>query len=180
METLQQYHDRHRRALDQKTLETFFSGTRFNNDDMVNFINALDLLDEITLTPHFMSNRFLETPDTFVCKADVHRRFLMKKGPLPNSVNKIKKVGYPTNSLIDEFLNGPYVGLFYRMMYEIKENRLDVSKDLNPYSVRLDPVAPHPMYGIIEYLDIKKKNVLKLPFFLNRLGRDHIVARTGT
>lgn len=180
METLQQYYTRHRRALDQKTLEVFFSGTRFPDSDMVDFVNALDLLDEITRTSYFKSDRYLETPDTFVCRAESHRLFNLKKGPFPSSVNKIKKVGYPTNGLIKEFLDGPYVGLFYRMMYEIKENRIDVICDLRPISIRLDPTAPHPMYGVIEYLDVEKKNLAKLPFFLHRLGPANLQARTGT
>lgn len=178
METLQQYYDRYRSALDQNTLDTFFSGTGFDDEDMVRLINCLDLFDEITRTPFFKSARYLETPDTYR-RPDVHRIFNLKRvnGVSPN---KIKKVGHPTNELIEELFSTNYLGLIYRLMYQVKRNQLEFKVGLCRCAVRIEPAVPHQHYGCLEFANFDKKIYLRLPFFLSRLGMEQKTVRTGS
>lgn len=172
VETTKEYYDRFRKALDPVTVDTLAKGN-FNDEYMCNFIFGLDLLKEITETVYFKSGQPLETPDTLACKSDAHRMFNSPRFNKGAIKNKIKDIRYPTTALIVEFFKGGYFELYYTMMAHIHDNRLMVSLHGKKYFIRLEPKAPHPMYGILEYVDVEKKQLLKLPFFIHRLSNPY-------
>lgn len=139
--------------------------------DLPEFMYGMDQLHEIMQTTHFKSNRILETHDTYKLRSTVNRAFNQYRLHPRDTTWKIKSVGPGTWEAIAEFLTRDYINVLFRVMRAKGNNKLEITLDREPYLVRLEVKTPHSLYGVLEYTNLSEKKVLKLPFFLNRLGK---------
>lgn len=171
METLQERQQRHLKSLNNEIGALWAVERKLAMSELPEFIYALDQLDEITRTTHFKSNRILETPDTRSSQREVNRAFNSYRLHDKDFTWKIKSVGPGTADAIMEFLKRDYINVLFRVMKTQENNKVELTLDGQKYYFRLEVRTPHPMFAVLEYTDVSERKVLKLPFFLNRLGK---------
>jgi hypothetical protein len=170
METLQEYYDRHAAYLSDDISSIFVNGL-LPIKMLPEFVYGLDHMHEITESEHFKSNRILETHDTYSVRTEANRVFNKCKLHKNDFTWKIKSVGPVTWAAIGEFLKQDYLNVFFRVMHAVGNNQLEFTLDGRKCKLRLEIKTPHPMFAVFEYVDVTEHKVLKLPFFLNRLGK---------
>lgn len=167
-ETFKERYDRHDAYLDPKT-NSFFTGSPMTRADRAELIYAIDNLTDIMATSHFRDKRILETPDTHSGRPAVHTQFNNRTGRNNNTNWKIKSVGNPTIKLINEFFAHEYFTVIFRLLHANTKGRVSVVLSGKTYIFNLEVVSPHPMIGILDFIELETRRTLRLPFFLERL-----------
>lgn len=171
MEMMHERLQRHLSCLNKELSSLWDVERKLAMADLPEFLYGLDQMDEITRTTHFKSNRILETPDTHSGRNEVNRCFNNYRLHAKDTTWKIKSIGPGTWDAIAEFLAKDYINVLFRVMRAAGNNKLQFTLDGQPYIIRLEVKTPHALYGVLEYTNVSEKKVLKLPFFLNRLGK---------
>jgi len=167
-ETFKERYDRHDSCLDAKT-NSFFTGSPMTRADRAELLYAIDTLTDIMATSHFRDKRILETPDTLGGKPSVHNHFNSRPNPKDPTNWKIKSVGSPTIKLLEEFFHHNYFTVIFRLLHANSKGRVAVVMSGNTYIFNLSVLTPHPMFGVLDFIELKTKRTLRLPFFLERL-----------
>ena len=170
-ESLEEYYQRHRNYLNPEIGNLWVEGL-LAWKDLPEVVYGLDHLEEIVDTEYFKHNRILQTGDIRACGNEAVRIFNLSKLHKQDHSWKVKNVGLSTWDAMEEFFKLDYVSAFFKLMKAVRNNRLALTKDGNPYIVRLEVNTPHPLFAIFEYTNVNEKKVLKMPFFLNRLGKN--------
>ena len=170
-ETWQERHDRHLSYLNPE-LAALWIEKKLSMKDLTEFVYGLDTLNVIVNTQHFKHNRILETPDTHKIGSSVDKLFSACRLHENDHSWKIKSVGPGTWDAMNEFFNTyDYVNVFFRVMRALANNKVNVHLSGEHYYFRLEVTSPHPLFAVFEYVDVAANKVLKMPFFLNRLGK---------
>lgn len=170
IETWRERWDRHLSYLNPE-IAVLWTENKLAIKDLPEFVYGLDMLNEIVNTQHFKHNRILETPDTHKVAREVDRAFNACRLHEKDYSWKIKSVGPGTwNAMNEFFLQHDYVNVFFRVMRALNTNKVNVTLSGQPYYFRLEVTSPHPLFAVFEYVDVTENKVLKMPFFLNRLG----------
>jgi len=167
-ETFKERYDRHDLCLDAKT-NGFFTGSPMTRTDRAELIYAIDTLSDIMATSHFRDKRILETPDTLGGKPSVHNHFNTRPNPKDPINWKIKSVGGAGIKLINEFFSYNYFTVIFRLLHAQSKGRIAVVMHGKTYIFNLSVLTPHPMFGVLDFIELETKRTLRLPFFLERL-----------
>lgn len=170
-ESWQERYDRHLGYLNPE-LAALWIEKKLAMKDLPEFVYGLDQLDEIVKTQHFKHNRILETPDTHKAGNSIDKAFNACRLHDKDFSWKIKSVGPGTWAAMTEFfITYDYVNVFFRVMRALGNNKVRVNFDGKQLHFRLEVTSPHPLFAVFEYVDVTEGKVLKMPFFLNRLGK---------
>lgn len=170
-ETWQERYDRHLKSLNPE-IGNLWLEKKLAMKDLPEFVYGLDQLEDIVKTQHFKHNRILETPDTHKAGSSIDKAFNACRLHNKDFSWKIKSVGPGTwDAMTEFFINRDYVNVFFRVMRALSNNKVNVTFGGKEVYFRLEVTSPHPLFAVFEYVDVTEGKVLKMPFFLNRLGK---------
>lgn len=146
-----------------------FKDTGTLYDVLREFVYGMDHLDEITKMKGFKTNKMLESPDCAKMGQGVKKMF--------NTFAKFSKEAYwrmvpisqEISNSLQEFFNQRYITDIYLMMLRMCNSELEFTLDGNPYIVHIDVETPHFGCAVLDYIDVNRKVVVRIPFMKERL-----------
>lgn len=134
------------------------------------FIYALDLLDNIVKTPNFVSGRILNNRDIEAYGEEAVFAFNRNNNIPYYYVRLGITVSETVYKLQDEFLERDYPKTILSILRPMRTPGIDATVDGHPYNVGITFKTPHPLFGLVNYQDLRTGMNTSVPFLLTRVG----------